>query len=144
MTRLYLRYVHVWNLIIKQNRKNSISVYLWHYSQNTTLLWAGDILSAGMIKFKQDYFRFGRWKFASLIVLTRAAVNYFNLLFSCLKLFLMSWIEFDVRNVIMMDGTCTLTFFKEIDDINELIWYNYLLMSYYQSTNQIYFCVDKK
>ena len=44
----------------------------------------------------------------------------------------------------MMDGTRTLTFFKEIDDINEFIWYNYLLMSYYQSTNQIYFCVDKK
>ena len=36
----------------------------------------------------------------------------------------------------MMDGTRTLTFFKEIDDINELIWYNYLLMSYYQRTNQ--------
>ena len=23
-------------------------------------MWAGDILSAGMIKFKQDYFRFGK------------------------------------------------------------------------------------
>ena len=42
------------------------------------------------------------------------------------------------------ERTRTLAFFKEIDDINELIWYNYLLMSYYQSTNQIYFCVDKK
>ena len=36
----------------------------------------------------------------------------------------------------MMDGTRTLTFFEEIDDINELIWYNYLLMSYYQSNDQ--------
>ena len=44
----------------------------------------------------------------------------------------------------MMDDTRTLTFFKEIDDINELIWYSYLLMSYYQSTNQIYFCVEEK
>ena len=35
----------------------------------------------------------------------------------------------------MMDRIYTLTFFKEIDDINELIWCNYLLMSYYQSTN---------
>ena len=44
----------------------------------------------------------------------------------------------------MMDGSRTLTFFTEIDDINELNWYNYLLMSFYQSTNQIYFCLDKK
>ena len=36
----------------------------------------------------------------------------------------------------MMDGTRTLTFFEEIDDINELIWYNYLLMSFYQSNNR--------
>ena len=47
--------------------------------------------------------------------------------------------KFDVRNVIMMDSTRPSLWaakFMTFNDINELIWYNYLLMSYYPSTNQ--------
>ena len=42
----------------------------------------------------------------------------------------------------MMDGTRTLTFFEEIDDINELIWYNYVGQTYLRKMNDL--CVNKK
>ena len=66
-------YVHVW--------KSSISVYLWHYSQNTTLKFVIEVCELvtyfplAWSNLNRTISVLGRWTFASLSVVTRAAVN---------------------------------------------------------------------